>query len=59
MTDDGDQAISKLFKSSAFSCFKTDTVRRLFQIVELRVLYLSRLYGWNFRKRTNSVEGFA
>jgi len=58
MTDNGDQQFANCSKLRV-QLFKVETVRRLFQIVELGVRYLSRPYGWNFRNRTDSVEGFA
>ena len=44
MTEDGDQQLANCSKLRV-QLFKVETVCRLFQIVELRVLYLSRLYG--------------
>jgi hypothetical protein len=55
---DGDQQLANCSKVRV-QLFKVETVRRLLQIVELRILYLSRLCGWNFRNRTDSVEGLA
>ena len=58
MTDNGDQQFENCSKLRV-QFFKVETVRRLFQIVELELGYLSRPYGLNFRNRTESVEGFA
>lgn len=58
MTDDGDQQLANCSKIRV-QLFKFETVRRLLRIVELRILYLSRLCGWNFQNWTDSVEGLA